>query len=533
LILKQASKMGRQLVNLFLLITGPLTVFGQVSNEVQVYVRPGTTVHVNEPMTNTATGNFEVGDEGLLYVDGTLTNNGSMTFNNASSLMRGSTGNDGTGSGTYYVKRQGSSNSGVYNYWSSPMQSFSGVPGSQEYLYNPALGTQSYTDDTPADPGWVSHSGAMTPGRGYAGRGGGLATFTGDVNNGNVNYNLYYTADIPGNTAANTPFNLVGNPYPSGVSCASLVTANTDISGALYFWDDDLSGGTNYSNTDYAVWNGTGSLGTGSGSAGAPNGIISTGQGFKVKAISPGAVLNFTNSMRVTNTSQFFRMSGEESRLYFSIEGNNYFNQILIGILNDATDGVDRLYDATKMRGNHLLSLAAQQDEEEFCIMAFPPPSVEKVIPLTVVAAENGTYTFTANTMENFNTEEVYFVDTRSGIEIQLEEGTEIPVSIKAGEFTDRFYLNFRAITDIEEHTEDELLVYSSNGTLHLLDRSGKSSSINLQVLDLGGRIVYSNANEVLSGGVANVPLQHIASGIYIATVLDKETYSSNKVFIR
>ena len=61
----------------------------QVSNQVQVYVRPGTEVHVYENMTNTATGSFEVGDEGLLYVDGTLTNNGSMTFNNASSLLRG------------------------------------------------------------------------------------------------------------------------------------------------------------------------------------------------------------------------------------------------------------------------------------------------------------------------------------------------------------------------------------------------------------------------------------------------------------
>ncbi len=176
----------------------------QVSNQVQVYVRPGTEVHVYEDMTNTATGSFEVGDEGLLYVDGNLTNNGSMTFNNASSLLRGSTGNDGLGSGTYYVKRQGSNSAAVYNYWSSPMQTFSGVPGSQEYLYDPTLGTQTYTDDQPADPGWVAHSGAMTPGRGYAGRGGGLATFTGDVNNGNVNYNLYYTPDIPGNTAPKT-----------------------------------------------------------------------------------------------------------------------------------------------------------------------------------------------------------------------------------------------------------------------------------------------------------------------------------------
>ncbi len=93
--------MSRQLVNLFLLITGPLTVFGQVSNEVQVYLKPGTQVHVFENMVNSNSGDFEVGDGGLLYVDGTLVNQGSMTFNNASSLLRGSSGSDGTGAGTH------------------------------------------------------------------------------------------------------------------------------------------------------------------------------------------------------------------------------------------------------------------------------------------------------------------------------------------------------------------------------------------------------------------------------------------------
>ena len=507
----------------------------QVSNQVQVYVRPGTEVHVFENMTNTATGSFEVGDEGLLYVGGTLTNNGSMTFNNASSLLRGSTGNDGLGSGMYYVKRQGSNNSGVYNYWSSPMQTYSGVPGSQEYQYNPALGTQTYTDDQPADPGWVAHSGAMTPGRGYAGRGGGLATFTGDVNNGNVNYNLYYTPDVPGNTAPNTPFNLVGNPYPSAVSCASLVTANTDISGSLYFWDDDFSGGTGYSNTDYAVWNVTGSLGTGSGAAGAPNGIISTGQGFKVKAISPGAVLNFTNTMRVANTTQFFRMSGEDAKLYFSVEGNNYFNQILIGVMEDATDGVDRLYDATKIRGNHLLSLAAQQDGEDFCIMAFPPPSVAKTVPLTVVAAESGMYTFTANTMENFNDEQVYFLDTETGLEIQLEEGTEIPVSIMAGEYTDRFYLNFwpeMLVTGIDRNGPAETYAaYYHSGNLHVR-YSGNSTDTDVTVAlyDMSGRRVMDASQYGVTGGQTMFDIHTLANGVYVARILSSGAEFSQKI---
>ncbi|MCB9204569.1 MAG: T9SS type A sorting domain-containing protein [Flavobacteriales bacterium] len=518
--------------SIFTILFGLATIssIAQVVNEVQVYVKPGTEVHVFEDMTNSSTGNFTVGDEGLLYVDGTLINNGSMTFNNASSLLRGSTGNDGTGSGTYYVRRQGATSASIFNYWSSPMQSYSGVPGGANYLYDPTLGTQTYTDDQPADPGWVSYDGLMTPGRGYAGRGGGLATFSGDVNNGNVNYSLFYTPDIPGNAAPNTPFNLVGNPYPSGVSCASLVLGNSDISGALYFWDDDLSGGSGYSSTDYAVWNGTGSLGTGSGSAGVPNGVISSGQGFKVKAISPGAVLNFTNSMRVANTTQFFRVNGDNSRLWFSIEGNNHFNQILIGVLDDATDGEDRLYDATKIRGNGEISLAAMNDGKDYCIMAFPPPHANKMVPLNVFVNNSGNYTFSADRMESFNWQTVAFVDLENHLSIPLHEGLEIPMYIEAGEYTDRFYLNFGAQNSvgIPDREETNLMIYSYGDDLFVGASSITSNTALVELYDLNGKLVLSESNVTINPDPTRISLAGLANGVYITRLmLNEETFNS------
>lgn len=397
------------------------------------------------------------------------------------------------------------------------MQSYAGIPGNSSYLYNSALGTQDYSDDQPADPGWVSYQGAMTPGQGYASRAGGLATFTGDVNNGNVNFPLFYTPDIPGNTAPNTPFNLVGNPYPSGVSCAALVTSNPDISGALYFWDDDLSGGAGYSNTDYAVWNGTGSLGTGSGSAGNPNGIISTGQGFKVKALNSGAVLNFENHMRVANTAQFFRMSGETSRLWFSIAGNNLFNQILIGILDDATDNEDRLYDARKMRGNQSIALATLNDGKDYCIMAFPPPSAEKTIPLSVFVAEAGTYTFKANIMENFNYEDVYFVDVDTDTEVLLEEGTEVSVSVAAGEYNKRFFLNFKpsGTVGIEEREETDVMIYSFDDDLFVGANSFTRHTAIVEVFDMSGKRVLQENNVAINPDPTRISMAHLANGVY------------------
>lgn len=503
----------------------------QVVNEVNVYVRPGTEVHVFENLTNANTGTFTVDQGGLLYVDGTLVNNGNMTFNNAASLLRGSTGSDGTGSGVYYVKRQGSSG-GIYNFWSSPMTSFNGVPGNPSYLFDSDLGNQDPSDDQPADPGWVAYSGNMVPGSGYAGRGAGLFTFSGDVNNGNINYPLTFHAYSPGSPAAGTPFNLCGNPYPSAISCASLVAANPDVNGSIYFWDDDLSGGSGYAVSDFAVWNGTGSLGTGSGNAGAPNGYISTGQGFQIRALNNSAVLNFTNNMRFHNNAQFFRADDEISRLFLSLEGNDLYNQILIGLLEDATDGEDRLYDAFKIRGNYNISLASLDgDGNEYAIMAFPPPSIQRTIPLSVNLSQGGVFRFHANSMENFEGYNVYFHDTRTGQNALLHEGTQVEVVISAGETYDRFYLNFvQFATGISEAALPSANLWAGNDELLHVQLSGTNMETALiELFDLQGKLLVSR-QLTFASGMATTPLSGLCMGAYIARISSDEVNLSKRI---
>ncbi len=286
-------------------------------------------------MTNTNTGSFTVAETGLLYVGGTLTNNGTMTFNNDASLLRGSTGVDG-GSGTYLVRRQGSTGN-LYNLWSSPVAANGSVPGNPSWSYTEANSTQWNGDDQPQDPGWNSYNGTMNIGEGYAGRGAGLASFSdNEVNNGNESISLWQATYDPTftSTTGGTPFNLVGNPYPSGLDAAELINDNPNIFGSLYFWVDDGSGGTDYTSADYAVWNLAGGLPYTNAPANGsitPNGIVKTGQAFMLRNQNAGT-LQFNNSQRVANTASngFFRQNGNDSRLWFSINGQtqSYFNQI-------------------------------------------------------------------------------------------------------------------------------------------------------------------------------------------------------------
>jgi len=507
-------------------------VFGQVQNGAWIYAKPGTQVQVFENLTNTSSGSMTMDQEALLFVQGTLVNDGVVTFEDAASLLRGSTGNDGTGSGTYFVKRQGTNNGTVYNYWSSPMTSYGSVPGNNPYLYNSDLSTQGFGDDQPIDPGWLSYNSNMIPGVGYIGRGAGLYSFSGDVNNGNINVPMAYYPYAPGNTNPGTPFNLCGNPYPSAISCASLVAANPDVNGSIYFWDDDLSGGSGYTSSDYAVWNGTGSLGTGAGTVGAPNGYIGTAQAFMIRSLNNGAVLNFTNNMRVAQSNtQFFRMDGSDSRLWFSIEGDDLFNQILIGVLADATDNEDRLYDAVKIRGNTNVTLAAIDNSREYAILAFPPPNAGKIVPLSVFVSEAGVYRFHANAMEGFTDVDVYFSDTQNGTYQLLQEGTQIEVSLSEGEHEERFYLNFTGglVTGIDEPAAS-LSAYVYQDNLHLQLNATKSNVVSLQLIDMQGRLILERTNLQLSEAKATISLFGISTGIYVARVIVEGLPFSKKV---
>lgn len=509
--------------------------YSQVTSEVDVFVRPGTEVHVFEDMTNSNSGEFEVGEGGLLYVDGTLMNNGSMTFNNSASLLRGSNGSDGTGSGTYYVRRQGSNSQAVYNYWSSPMTSYGTVPGSTTYAFNPNNSTLDHGDDGDPDPGWSSYGGSMTPGAGYAGTGAGLYTFSGVVNNGNVNINLVNHPMIVGNTSPGSPFNLVGNPYPSAISAASLVAANTDVNGSIYLWDDDFSSGTDYSYTDYAVWNGTGSLGTGGGTT-PPNGFISTGQGFMIRSLVPGAQLNFTNGMRVAGpNTQFFRENSLMNRLWLSVEDEERFNQILIGMFDEATFEEDRLYDAIKLRANTGIAFSAVNEELDYCIMAFPNVIEPYTVPLSLYVEEGGPYTFKAQQMENFLGHNVYFRDIRSlNGDVLMYDGIEIETVLRDGENNDRFYLNFvpQAVDVVSnDNSGSTWFAHVGLNGLVITNSFHNAKEAVVKLIDMSGRVVLTEPSRNYVQGTTIVTLPDLSFGVYNLQILSEGGSYSQKMF--
>jgi len=534
--------------SLLFIIAGVSVSSAQVDNRTSVYVKPGTNVRVLGSFNNSTAGStFTMDEEAILRVGGDFNNNGTFNMENDASLLRDDTSVDG-GSGTFNIKRQGTS-ALAYNYWGTPVAASGSVPGSPSYRFNEALSTQDPNDDNNPnpDPGWFAFNGNMTPGDGYAGWSAGLVNFTdNEVNNGNVNAPLnvavYNPTPTPG--VLSTPFNLVGNPYPSGLNCSQLVTDNPGVHGSLYFWVDDATQGSGYSAADYAIWNFFGTVPNTASANGSPvpNGFMKTGQGFLIRNGNTGpSQLQFRNGQRVANTASnaFFRTNADESKLWLSINGTGveFFSQILVGATEDATTGEDILYDAIRLPTNTGVWLSAVNGQSKYGILAFPPPVMEETIPLSVFVGENGIFEFKADEMIGFQGLNVFLDDNDPihGSSTLLEEGTTVAVNLASGNYEDRFYLNFipNLTVGINENDDLNLRAWAFGDQLNVQVSRELEGNSSLELIDMSGRLVLTEAKLIFSNNKATIPMSGISTGNYVVRVVNENEVLSQKVFKR
>jgi len=458
--------------------------YGSVSNSA------GVTFNIPVHVSNT----FSV-------TSGTLNANGRLILNSGASLLHGVGTPLGGGavSGNIIARRQGSTGN-EFNFWSSPVSGVStNILAAQSYSYDPNTGTLSTADDS-NEPGWISATGPMNIGEGYASLGSGTISFTGPANNAG----LTYAVAAPVAPASNC--NLIGNPYPSAITANAFLSTNGPsgtnvISGALYFWDDDGTVGLGYSAADYAVWNGAGSVG---GGGNTPNGNIASGQGFFVIANSSGNV-SFSNSMRNDNNSSFFDEQPIQ-RVRLSItNGNNNYNETLIAFLDDATAGEDPLYDAPKMRGNANLAFYSKIANEEMAIQGLPVLTNDRIVQMGLFSTFAGTHTIRLNELENIpSTVMVYLEDREKNIIINLRI-QDTYTFLPGVNLNNRFSIRFTAPVDVVAVSET---CAGNDGKITLTTLSSTAKSV--EVANSDGVNVYSNPVQA-----GNLELTNLQPGAY------------------
>ena len=415
----------------------------------------------------------------------TLRTNDNLTMPWYNSLMHGvgTPGGGGTVLGNVKCQKNGSHLWYAFNIFSSPV---SGTPVN-------ILGTQVWDfDEANNDPisfrnDWQIASGNMQNSRGYTSRGAGSIVFDGAPNEGNFTQQVSHTIS---SNPAEDGWNCVGNPYPSSIQITQFLNDNAGvIDGAVYLWDDPLTWAPSFTHGDYAVRNLSGAIAGGANNV--PGNFIASGQGFFVHKTNPGTgVVNFTNSMRRITNSQFFRESDEVQRVKLSLSHENgAYNETLVAFNEDATDFMDNLYDARKLKGNSSFSFYSELDGQPLAIQTLNPVEQEtKNIPLTIESDEGGTFTIEVTEFENFPENiNVTLEDKHAVLYIELWAGETYTFTTEseAAVIQNRFFLNVerekvQQPTLIQQPNQLEVNLVFLNGKLELLANQSISGELKI-----------------------------------------------------
>jgi hypothetical protein len=505
-------------------VGGNFPVISGAAASEDLTVQPGATVTVSS-------GNS-------ITVHGVLTNNGTVNVQNNGSLVQtvGSTLNP-IATGTFNVTRNGS---GQYDYWSSPVVNIpTSLLGGNVYGYVPVAGTMDPADDNVGngDPGWSAASGNMIAGKGYAAFGAGQRTFTGTVHNGPVPIGVEYHAPeqgppFSGNLTPNVPYNLVGNPYPSGISVTSFLSANSGVlaDGTVYLWDDPGTGPGNYATGDYAQMNNA-TFTVGGGGTPSTYPIIGSHQGFMVRA-SNTASLDFSNAMRTAgNTASLFKQEERKLLWLSAVSSGNHYNQTAVGFFEDANDEADWGYDAPKLNWMNALSLYSLMQNEPYGIQVYGEFNSQREVPLGVHCGQAQTVTFRLDSTQHLAGEDIYLEDRLLGIFHDLRQSDYV-IALSQGLHEGRFFLRFdtELVTGIDRNRSNgwRPLAYMHDGVLKVGGSSEAES--HLMLMDMSGRLVWAQGAVMLEPGHQSFDLRTLASGIYTLRIANAHGLFAQKL---
>jgi len=454
----------------------------------------------------------------LVVTNAVNTTGGTLTFDNNSSLVQI---NDVSNVGNItYVRNTTPMRRFDYTYWSSP------VNPQTLFAVSPNTLSDKYFYYNTTINNWQSIPSAtiMTPGMGYIIRGPQTfsttvpsihtAQFFGVPNNGTI------PVDV---TAGIGTLNCIGNPYPSAIDADLFLSDSVNdsrIGGTIYLWTHNTPITANsYTFNDFALYTYSGGIGTGNaavnvgtGNNTIPTGKIAAGQGFMLDASIPASTnqVFFRNSMRVIGqNNQFYRTGSEDvaTNAVNSIEKHRVwlevfnetgsYKQILVGYIENATNGLDRGYDGKVFDLGNEVFFYTMVDDQKLGIQGRSLPfDVNDTVPLGFKSTVNGLFQISLSDFDGlFENQDVYLEDLYTSTIHDLKSGN-YSFTTTIGTFENRFvlrYTNSALSVNQSVFNENSVIIYKDLNN----DIVVNSSSVDMdtvQVYDVRGRQLFSQS---------------------------------------
>ncbi len=440
-------------------------------------------------------------------------------------------------------------------------------------------------------PEWdpIAETGAAASGYGFIMKGTSgsgnnqLYDFRGKPNNGTM------TTGVLAPISGIAQWTLVGNPYPSALDARDYIwnaTNQANITGTLYFWEQDLSVNSHYV-ADYVggyasytinsagtmetfvpatfdTYNSDGTLNTSGSSSTSGKAVkryIPIGQGFMIEGVVNGNAI-VTNSMR-----EFYKQSGTNSEFFRSEDSNSNESQSDLNEIQYSEDGLaiigedfkrfrinvdfNELYTRQMVQTFHqsategfdygLESKTPEPltndaywvlDNVPYVAQAFTFDEALK-IPLIVNVTETQPIRFRIFDIQNFDTSQpIYLHDIDADLYVDLRQ-QNYDINLEIGNYTNRFEITFNnetlSVTEIED---EDFKVFQNNSLqqLTILNPNGLDIK-NISLIDVSGKQIFSNP---INGNNSeyNYSTTSLSVGVYITSITLKDAKQISKKVI-
>lgn len=474
--------------------------------------------NVNVDFAGSGTYKLTITDTSFVTVNGSLTLSDSLLLEADTGVMASLITN-GTISGSYaiveqYLKpdqwhmvssavtsAQASVYSGIYLMkWNEPDSTWVFIIS----LTDPLTVTRGYfawSESSISSPVNVSYSGLLNTGN---------QTVTG----------LSYTSG----SGKGEGWNLVGNPYPSVLEWNSSWT-KTNIDATIYIYDG----------TQYLTWNynlgGIGSMGSGN---------IPASQGFWVKASAASPSMTIPNSERTHQSQQFYKTTDNSDATIMNVKlvGNNYQDELVLGMCSYATNDFDSEFDAWKLFGSaQAPQLYALNADGSMSVDIFSDVTTSKSIALGYRCGVEGICEFHFSGAESFGSGFRVYLEDKAGFSSQdkLYDLMQEPVYkfySGEGQFENRFVIHFYKVNE----SNDKLQPKDKSGNISIYSYK-KDVFVNNNNDSDGEIIIYTMmgqqlARKELLRKYLNRFNLEFESGYYIIKVVTNDKVESKKIFI-
>jgi hypothetical protein len=438
----------------------------------------------------------------------------------------------GTISGHVAIERYIAKNN-QWHFLSCPVDSQLIRPGFVPDPLDQTVDFYKWDVDEQTEKAWINirdSSGNLNPsfetqfyiGRGYlvafAAENGGdsVRTFFGEPNHDSM--------DIPLSYAGNY-WNLVGNPYPSGIDWSSGGVIKTSVAAsAMYIWDPSLN-------------NGTGGYRTHNGTIGVPLGttpFIPSMQGFFVQSSEAGSIRIQPDSYEplVHSDQDFYKTMPElpDDRLRLRAVYSGYADETLVYFDPAATNEFDTQFDVCKLFAEidslpEIYTVAG--GEHSLCINIIS--DVPADIPLNIHSGFEADMTLQAFDFDELNPDMgIYLEDIANQLIINLREQQSFEFHAETGENENRFVLHFiNAVNVKEPQGPGSMEIILLNNRITIINPGKSRGQVGLY--NLAGQEIAVTALT----GIPEQALQiSVSPGLYIISVVTAGNSCREKLFI-